>query len=373
MTKSLKVLIVDDDEGNRLLLTDIFQDKYTVTTADSGSLCLKMIAEETFDLILLDVNMPDMSGYDVCKKIKSSEHPLTPVIFVSASDVVEDRLQGFECGAEDYITKPFEEDKLIKVVDSVLKQQQKQKMLEKQSREAMQTAFQAMASSAELGVIVRYLQSSYQCETLETLSDQLLETLEQYGLNCCLLFRMMGNSFYFGCSEDSIEGKVLGSVNRQHRIIDYGAKTLLNDEHVTILVKNMPLDKHDEYGRYKDNLAILIEGTEARCRAIELALQLQAERKHGITTLSGKSQVKLVELKELINHQKRGTEKALSTIAQKIEDIVFRLGLDEAEEDSIIDTVENAIVEAAEITHFSDDLERAFALFVDELDNLANK
>jgi len=103
-----KILIIDDVPANIQIMHAVLRDDYSVFFATSGRDGIRMAQKELPDLILLDIMMPDMDGYEVCTKIKSD--PLTrqiPVIFITAMSNVEDEAKGLELGAIDYITKPF--------------------------------------------------------------------------------------------------------------------------------------------------------------------------------------------------------------------------------------------------------------------------
>lgn len=104
-----KVLIVDDTPENIQVLMESLKDQYAIVAAISGEKALKMaVAEQRPDLILLDIMMPGMDGYEVCRRLKADERALDiPIIFVTAKTEVEDETLGFELGAVDYITKPF--------------------------------------------------------------------------------------------------------------------------------------------------------------------------------------------------------------------------------------------------------------------------
>jgi sigma-B regulation protein RsbU (phosphoserine phosphatase) len=104
-----KVLIVDDTPENIQVLMETLKDQYTIVAAINGEKALKMaMAEPSPDLILLDIMMPGMDGYEVCRRLKADEKVSdTPIIFVTAKSEVEDETLGFELGAVDYITKPF--------------------------------------------------------------------------------------------------------------------------------------------------------------------------------------------------------------------------------------------------------------------------
>jgi len=103
-----RILIVDDEPSNLATLRQILAQDYALVFARNGSEALAMVAKHSPDLILLDIQMPDMNGYEVCRKLKAT--PVThdtPVIFVTSLSDVSDETAGFEAGAVDYITKPL--------------------------------------------------------------------------------------------------------------------------------------------------------------------------------------------------------------------------------------------------------------------------
>jgi diguanylate cyclase (GGDEF)-like protein len=107
-TLTQRLLIVDDDPSNIRLLASIFDDAYDILFATSGKDALRIATNESPDLILLDVMMPEMDGYQVCRLLKADL--LTqdiPIIFVTAHSDVEEEIHGLEIGAADFITKPF--------------------------------------------------------------------------------------------------------------------------------------------------------------------------------------------------------------------------------------------------------------------------
>lgn len=102
------VLVVDDNETNVDILVDTLGDFYDVSVAMDGLAALEAVEENPPDLILLDIMMPGLDGYEVCQRLKANQKTRKiPVIFVTAKVQVEDEIRGFECGAVDYITKPI--------------------------------------------------------------------------------------------------------------------------------------------------------------------------------------------------------------------------------------------------------------------------
>ncbi len=103
-----RILIVDDDEEIRELLEfDIRSSGYFVDTASNGMEGLHKALNNTYDLILLDVMMPKMNGFDVCKNIRNAKLSI-PILMLTAKGTIEDKTSGFDCGADDYLVKPFD-------------------------------------------------------------------------------------------------------------------------------------------------------------------------------------------------------------------------------------------------------------------------
>jgi len=112
-TKS-KILAVDDNSTNLAIIEELLGESYELKTVLTGREALELISQFRPDVILLDIMMPDIDGYEVCKQIRSETSLChTKIIMVSAKVMVSERLKGYEVGADDYITKPFDEAELL--------------------------------------------------------------------------------------------------------------------------------------------------------------------------------------------------------------------------------------------------------------------
>lgn len=111
----VSILVVDDAPDNLRLLTKILNDDaYHVRTAQNGREALDFVAADLPELVLLDIKMPDMSGYEVCRRLKADDAAKNiPVIFISVLDAIDDKKKGFEAGCSDFITKPFQREELL--------------------------------------------------------------------------------------------------------------------------------------------------------------------------------------------------------------------------------------------------------------------
>ncbi|MBD2463468.1 response regulator [Oscillatoria sp. FACHB-1407] len=193
-TDQINILVVDDTLDNLRLLGKILESQnYTVLKSLNGRMALQAAHRNPPDLILLDINMPEMNGYEVCQQLKASEVTAhIPIIFISALDQVNDKVRAFEMGGQDYITKPFQElEVLARVRNQLLIQQQK-----RQLQQEIETRKQAESQVRQLNTILERLNADLerqvQLRTLELqqalnfevalkhISDQVRDSLDQH-------------------------------------------------------------------------------------------------------------------------------------------------------------------------------------------------
>ncbi len=122
------ILIVEDDKELAGLLTDFLRDEgYTVTAVESGERALELFEKYGARLVVLDINLPDVNGFAVCSKLR--ENADTPILIVSARTDKEDKLNGLDLGADDYIEKPYDIDILIAKIKGIFKRRYQQEIL----------------------------------------------------------------------------------------------------------------------------------------------------------------------------------------------------------------------------------------------------
>ena len=108
-----KILLVEDEEHLlKAMLLNLELEGYTVITASDGIEALKQFHSGTFDLIILDVMLPELNGFDVCEELRKTDTDV-PVLFLTAKNSSEDKVRGLKLGADDYLTKPFNLEELL--------------------------------------------------------------------------------------------------------------------------------------------------------------------------------------------------------------------------------------------------------------------
>ncbi|MEC4894992.1 MAG: hybrid sensor histidine kinase/response regulator [Oscillatoria sp. PMC 1051.18] len=150
--KKNDILVVDDTPDNiRFLSTMLTEQGYNVRKAINGQMALTAVQAVLPDLILLDINMPGLDGYEVCKQLKQNEktNPV-PVIFLSALDDTEDKIKAFKVGGVDYITKPFHFEEVLARIKNQLTIKQLQSQLKEQNQQLKETLTELKSAQAQL-------------------------------------------------------------------------------------------------------------------------------------------------------------------------------------------------------------------------------
>ncbi len=168
-TEKAKLLVVDDTPDNLRVLAGMLSARgYTIRSATSGRMALQYVTEFIPDLIFLDIRMPEMDGYQVCRLLKQDKTTRDiPVIFLSALDDLADKMEAFRAGGVDYITKPFQIEEILARLETQLavrrlqcqlEQQNAQLQLEIQERQRVETALQILNVELEQRVVERTAQ-----------------------------------------------------------------------------------------------------------------------------------------------------------------------------------------------------------------------
>lgn len=181
------ILIVDDELSSLRTLSDILTaEGYGVRGAPDGSTALMIVENEQPELILLDVRMPEMDGFEVCRQIKANENASgIPVLFLSALNETADKVKGFAAGGLDFITKPFQAEEVLARIDTHLTLSRLSKNLEGQISERtaeIKHNEQVLAEQLEFERLIADIASQLAQTRPEQLDESIESTLQALGL-----------------------------------------------------------------------------------------------------------------------------------------------------------------------------------------------
>ena len=342
-----RILAVDDEPFNLEIIEEILLDlDFELKMVSSGPECLSIVEEFAPQVILLDVSMPQMNGYEVCRRLKanpSTAHII--VMFVSARGTVEERMEGYAVGAEDYIVKPFGQDELkskLKILNQVLIEK---KSLEQQIEEATSTAFNAMANSSEMGQIVNYIEKIGMINNTKALGEALVHCLRSFDLQSNIEFRVIADApehFALNGTCSPIVIELFDMLKNKGRLHEFSHRILVNYELISLLILNMPDHDPDKHGRIRDHVCFIVSVTEQQLRAIMTreALQSQQTKLNDAITMVNS---KFHGLIELLNENRKSNEAVFKRLQEELEQRIPSMGLDEDQEVFIYQKVDQAI------------------------------
>ncbi|MEI7429980.1 MAG: response regulator [Betaproteobacteria bacterium] len=263
MSDRYRIAIVEDTAAQRLLLTRLLAKKYNVSEYASGQDFLGDNAE--FDAILLDIEMPGIDGYETCRCMRSGDgNADTPVLFVSGHNTPEDRIQAYEAGGDHFLSKPINIGELNHKIESVIAHRNALRELKSQSNWAQQVAFSAMAGMGGLGVIIEFFRKSAKINDYQSLADLVVESLKAWELRAGVQLRGLAGEVETSTDPiiSPLQASVMATMRNMGRIFELKSRAVINFDHISILVYNMPADDPEKAGRMRDNLAWIGEGVD---------------------------------------------------------------------------------------------------------------
>lgn len=344
-----KVLIVDDDRFAQKLIVRALMAQYDLKTAFDGAEAISIALEWMPDAILLDVEMPIKNGYEVCESLKNN--PITaaiPIIFLSGNDALREKLLGFELGAEDYLVKPFESDILNAKVKLAVTGYHEKIELNKKAQSAQVTAFEALTTSAELGRALRFVEHTFAIPSFDALAGALFKSMSEFGLSTSVMFVSATGPLFYSQNANTVpplERDLLQVMHGQGRFKDFGCRTFCNYRQVSLLIKNMPLDDRERYGRIKDTIPFILGSVDGKIRALDVhqSLVTQADS-------LGQSVAAIATTLNSLSAQVSGGHSAISDVMKlllaDLDDRLPKLGLEEDQEKYLVSRIDRAFTEA---------------------------
>lgn len=370
------VLIIDDDTLVRNFVTRTLSPHYQVLSASAGDQGIQMAQASPPDFVLLDVEMPSINGYEVCNRLKQDATlQEIPVIFLSGHGTLHERMLGYEAGGADFIVKPCAPEELLVKLRLLGEIRKQKKQLHQKADHATQTAFTAMRGSSELGLAIQFIESSYDLTSFETIAQRFLDVTGSIGLSCSLLFKTRAGILFFSSknSLSPLEKELMQTLfDNGKRFIDFGCRTQINYPRVALLVKNMPLDNPEAYGRYKDFLPTMLGSTDAKIKTLDTE-QALIEQTRNLTNSFNVVRQTLEQVGETLRGNQLEVLRLLQGMITELDARIPTLGLDNDQEKYLMSRLDQAIESTHVIIEGGAHANNAFKTVCRLLEHLAER
>lgn len=369
MDETLRLYAVDDDPMILDVIRSIAEPLAHVECFESAEACQVRIEEVQPDLVLLDIGLGGMDGYTYCQQLKAADATRSiPIIFVSGRDIIDDRLQGYDAGAEDFIVKPFDPQELLRKIKVAGQVRAEKQRLQVQAAAAEELSSLCLASMDEGGIVLQFMSKVIGWESETEIAEGMLELMRRFGLSCAVQTRVGGR--IYTVSEAGVnlplEVSILKHVVTLGRIFEFHNRSVYNFDWITVMVSNMPLHDQALCGRIRDNVAIAAQGADARLAAIDNAEGRQRSQKAVVdalrslqsmlTTFSDKHKIQLALYSDFAFAMERELEHAF-----------VHLGLTMEQERHLEGVVANRMQELLKMADQGEDLESVISSILGDL------
>ena len=346
-----KLLLVDDSPEDIQILLAELDDVAKISAEISAVDALDKLKENKPDLILLDVNMPKMSGYEFCEAVKNNEETSDiDIIFISANDDTDEIIKGLELGAIDYIIKPYNPTVLNSKVRGAFDQIKSRRELSMRADNMTSMVTTMITETGSLSDIIAFQRKCFSSSTPIELANIAIETFNEMGLQATV-FLKDGNIEESLSTSESICMLELDLLNRLHGhhdpFLERGNKLFAVKGGIVTLIKNMP-DDEEQKGSLKDNLMIMLEGANAR---LEYFAQISKEKGDTVKTIANSVKQAMTSLESIQEKQgqyKKFSMAILDDMYRDVEECFFSMGLSETQEATILEILSKAVNKSLE-------------------------
>lgn len=338
-----RIMIVDDSPELIHMLLEDLQSDFIVTAALSADEALQLLAESQLpDIVLLDVNMPGMNGYDACEQIKND--PLladVDIVFLSSNNSIEEIARGLAVGGADYLIKPYDPGVLRTKLAHIQRLHEQRLQWRADAKNANELVMTVITETGALGVVVNFLRASLALDSPQALMDCVLDSLRNYGLNAIVYWRLdelldcNATGEISSMLELELVERMHGNAQSLHEI---GDNLLIVQRHTVLMIKNMP-DDEAKRGSLQDNLQIILEGVNAKLEYFSGQQSRLKLKQQLIDDIAANLYATLDEIRlRQIKHKEQSIE-LIGLLGIEVEKAFFSMGLTETQETEILNTL----------------------------------
>ncbi|CUS41979.1 Response regulator receiver [hydrothermal vent metagenome] len=365
-----KVLVMGDADNGALV--GLLGKQYELEHVESVDDCIRQVAADDVKLVLLNIvdNLQPV-WLNVCRQLKDTPSVTdTPIVILARDSELDSKMAYYDAGCDDYVNSESMSElqaRLMRVIFNKVANDQ----LKLQLQQANEMAFIAMSDTSDLGVNVQFLLDVNTCDNLDELGMRVFKSLQSYGVNCSLQIRgrhTVKNMEANGMAKE-MESVLLQECKDKGRYVDFGRRSIMNYGSVSLLVKNMPMNDDKKYGAIKDNVFSLLQGADARVKALDNLESLAME-----SLLVKRMAGQMRDLMKHVDSSYKGVMKDIAdvveTMADGVESSIQFLGMDERQELALQKIMETGIVDTNRIFNQGMRMDEGLREFLEQVDNV---
>jgi CheY-like chemotaxis protein len=368
------VLVVDPDPIHQEILDGMLGESMTVILANTAKEGLELFDFKHPDLVILEIDIPDKSGYELCKELREhADETACAIIFLAQAMSLEDKMEGYRYGCDDFITKPFQPEEVVVKAQRTLEIKKVQKKMLRDSSEAMHTALIAMKQSSDMGFILRFMEENANCRDFPSLGQSLIDLLKQLSLQATLVFKVKPKNIFVGNPYDSLDVKQFNMCFEEERFVAKGENLVVNQDIVSLLISNMPKVNSKAYSELKDILSMLMSSVEARAVSIDLDLKHKERQNKQLEDTLDKCHQHLADVNATLSSHGDSMGIISGDLIHDIKDICISLAITGNQETSIVDAFEDSLSRITQSYTSILSLEENFNGIINDLKELVHK
>ncbi len=331
---SAEILLIESPDSDFADLIDTLKAEFSVVeTTDQKKAIDKLTkAEVTPGVVLIDATLPDANSSEVCEKIKQQPGTeATNVIVINREEQsLSEKLKSYDAGADDIIFGKLQPEEIALKVRMAMVREQQIVQAEAEKAAAMDTAMTAIMNAGEQASIIHFMRESFKCTSVASLAELIVDTTAGFGLNSVVqIDTPQGPVSRSNASQVSpLESQILAMFHKVGRIHQRGSRLILSFGDISQLIKNLPLEDEDKCGRFRDHIAVILEGAVSR-----LKLLLMLEELDGVLVETNKS---LADLSTVQSYQKKRNIEIMDTMSEEIQNKFFNYGLTDEQEQALL-------------------------------------
>lgn len=334
---------------------------FKADSVTSSEQALAKIQEKVYRVMVWDTINESQFDLNQCKALLANDAlKKIPAVLLTTSFDIQDKVKAFDIGCDDLIGSGTSPDDTCARITKSIFHQIANTQLDQRLVQATEAARNAMVDNSDLGANIQFLLQVHCCDNLDQLGQRFFATIERYGMNCSLQMRSeMGikDMEAHGMAKD-LESQLLLQLKDSGRYVDFGRRTVVNFDRVSLLIKNMPVDDKDKYSAIKDNTFCLVQGVNSRILALEDRFKLLTE-KDSLRKLSSDVHAVINALQNSYQDVMKNIVNEVENATEKIQHRLPHLALMEHDEEFIDQITEGLVSKTNRI--FNDGLK------VDEL------